>query len=292
MHSGGNHMIDLNQLEQLICIAENNTITEAATQLHISQSALSRSMQRLEKELNVELFQHSKNKIVINENGLLVVEHAKKIIKNIDKMIHEVQQQDRVLSTINIASGTPAPLWDIEPIITSLYPYITIHTQLIEDHLLLNELLHHKFQFIITPFEIKHKDILCVPYLEEDLYLSIPPTHPLHDKKEVSFQDLDGETMLIYSQIGFWYDLHLKTMPNTQFILQDERHAFLKLVTSSTLPSFTTNLSIKREGKPEDRIIIPFTDDLAHVTFYFSILNKNKQKYIELIHKIENYYDY
>lgn len=292
MHSGGNHMIDLNQLEQLICIAENNTITEAATQLHISQSALSRSMQRLEKELNVELFQHSKNKIVINENGLLVVEHAKKIIKNIDKMIHEVQQQDRVLSTINIASGTPAPLWDIEPIITSLYPYITIHTQLIEDHLLLNELLHHKFQFIITPFEIKHKDILCVPYLEEDLYLSIPPTHPLHDKKEVSFQDLDGETMLIYSQIGFWYDLHLKTMPNTQFILQDERHAFLKLVTSSTLPSFTTNLSIKREGKPEDRVIIPFTDDLAHVIFYFSTLNKNKQKYIELIHKIENYYDY
>lgn len=292
MHSGGNHMIDLNQLEQLICIAENNTITEAATQLHISQSALSRSMQRLEKELNVELFQHNKNKIVINENGMLVVEHAKKIIKNIDKMIYEVQQQDRVLSTINIASGTPAPLWDIEPIITSLYPYITIHTQLIEDHLLLNELLHHKFQFIITPFEIKHKDILCVPYLEEDLYLSIPPTHPLHDKKEVSFQDLDGETMLIYSQIGFWYDLHLKTMPNTQFILQDERHAFLKLVNSSTLPSFTTNLSIKREGKPEDRVIIPFTDDLAHVTFYFSILNKNKQKYIELIHKIENYYDY
>lgn len=292
MHSGGNHMIDLNQLEQLICIAENNTITEAANQLHISQSALSRSMQRLENELNVELFQHSKNKVTMNENGLLVVEHAKKIIKNIDKMIYEVQQQDRVLSTLNIASGTPAPLWDIEPIITSLYPHMTIHTQLIEDHLLLNELLHHKYQFIITPFEIKHKDILCLPYLEEDLYLSIPPTHLLHDRKEVSFQDLDGETMLIYSQIGFWYDLHLKTMPNTQFILQDERHAFLKLVNSSTLPSFTTNLSIKREGKPKNRVIIPFTDDLAHVTFYFSILNKNKQKYIELIHKIENYYDY
>lgn len=285
-------MIDLNQLEQLICIAENNTITEAANQLHISQSALSRSMQRLENELNVELFQHSKNKVTMNENGLLVVEHAKKIIKNIDKMIYEVQQQDRVLSTLNIASGTPAPLWDIEPIITSLYPHMTIRTQLIEDHLLLNELLHHKYQFIITPFEIKHKDILCLPYLEEDLYLSIPPTHLLHDRKEVSFQDLDGETMLIYSQIGFWYDLHLKTMPNTQFILQDERHAFLKLVNSSTLPSFTTNLSIKREGKPKDRVIISFTDDLAHVTFYFSILNKNKQKYIELIHKIENYYDY
>lgn len=292
MHSGGNHMIDLNQLEQLICIAENKTITEAANQLHISQSALSRSMQRLENELNVELFQHSKNKVTMNENGLLVVEHAKKIIKNIDTMVVAVQQQDRLLSTLNIASGTPAPLWDIEPIMTSLYPHTTIHTQMIDDDLLLNELLQHKYQFIITPFEIKHKDVLCLPYLEEDLYLSVPPTHHLHDKKEVTFQDLDGETMLIYSHIGFWYDLHLKTMPNTQFILQDERDAFLKLIDSSTLPSFITNLSIKREGKPKDRIIIPFTDQLAHVTFYLSLLDKNKHKYIDFIHHIENYYDF
>ena len=41
-------MIELNQLEQLIYIAENKTISKAAKELLISQPALSRSMQKLE----------------------------------------------------------------------------------------------------------------------------------------------------------------------------------------------------------------------------------------------------
>ena len=59
-------MIELNQLEQLIYIAENKTISKAAKELLISQPALSRSMQRLESDLGVELFDHYKNKIVLN----------------------------------------------------------------------------------------------------------------------------------------------------------------------------------------------------------------------------------
>ncbi len=47
-------MIELNQLEQLIYIAENKTISKAAKELLISQPALSRSMQRLESDLGVD----------------------------------------------------------------------------------------------------------------------------------------------------------------------------------------------------------------------------------------------
>ena len=57
-------------------IAENKTISKAAKELLISQPALSRSMQRLESDLGVELFDHYKNKIVLNKNGELAVKHA------------------------------------------------------------------------------------------------------------------------------------------------------------------------------------------------------------------------
>ena len=85
-------MIELNQLEQLICIAKNKTISKAAKELLISQPALSRSMQRLESDLGVELFDHYKNKIELNKNGELAVKHAQKIIKNIqtyDKAVRD-----------------------------------------------------------------------------------------------------------------------------------------------------------------------------------------------------------
>ena len=54
-------MIELSQLKQLLKIAESKTLSAAAEKLYISQPALSRSMQRLEHDLRVELFHHGKN---------------------------------------------------------------------------------------------------------------------------------------------------------------------------------------------------------------------------------------
>lgn len=53
-------MFELNQLEQLIAIAECQTISAAAERLHLSQPALSRSIQKLEAALQVTLFDREK----------------------------------------------------------------------------------------------------------------------------------------------------------------------------------------------------------------------------------------
>lgn len=55
-------MVELSQLEQLLLLAECGTLSRAAEQLHLSQPALSRSMQRLETELQVTLFDRQKTK--------------------------------------------------------------------------------------------------------------------------------------------------------------------------------------------------------------------------------------
>ena len=62
-------MFELYQLEQLLAVSECGTLSQAAEQLHLSQSALSRSMQRLEAELQVTLFTRQKNWIELNECG-------------------------------------------------------------------------------------------------------------------------------------------------------------------------------------------------------------------------------
>lgn len=285
-------MIEINQLEQLVCIAKNGTISKASEELLISQPALSRSMQRLEADFDVQLFDHYKNKVILNKNGELAVEQAKKILKNVNKMVQTVQEFNKSLQSISIASCTPAPVWDIEPLMKDIYPGINIDYQVLNQNELIKVLKNKEYQMIITPFEVTDKDVLCIPYLEEDLFLSLPLNHHLKDKKEVSFKDLDGETMLLYSNIGFWYDMHIKTMPHTKFLIQNERLTFNEIVKASTLPSFTSNLSMKREGKMSNRVIIPFTDEEAHVTFYLVILKKDKNKYLDLINRIENYYDY
>ena len=285
-------MIELNQLEQLICIAENKTISKAAKELLISQPALSRSMQRLESDLGVEIFDHYKNKIELNKNGELVVKHAQKIIKSIQTMVDDVQEYDRSFHTISIATCSPAPMWDIEPLIQEIYPQMNIQTKVLEQKELLTKLKEKEYQLVITPEYIDDSQCFCIPYVEEDLLLSLPLNHPLASKKEIKFHDLDGQTMLLYSNIGFWHDLHMQKTPKTKYLLQEERLTFNEIVKASTLPSYTSNLSIKREGKMADRVILPINEEEAHVTYYVVMLKENKKKYKELIDKIDHYYDY
>lgn len=285
-------MIELNQLIQLIAIAENKTVSKAAQHLHISQPALSRSLQKLENELHVPLFDHYKNRIVLNKNGELAVEYAKKIVADTQRMIAKVQEFSLSFQSMRIASCTPAPLWDIQPLINEIYDNIQVQSEILSQDVLMKALKNREVDIIITPFEPTAQELYVIPYLEEDLFLSLPENHRFSQRKEITFQEIDGETMLLYSHIGFWHDIHKKEMPHTRFLYQDERSTFNEIVKSSLLPSFTSNLSIKREGKTKNRILIPITDQSAHVTFYVVILKEHRNKYEKLLKKIENYYDF
>lgn len=63
MINRGNCMIDLILLKQFIYIEKYGTISEATKHLHLSQSTLSRSMQKLESNLQVTLLQDRKIKL-------------------------------------------------------------------------------------------------------------------------------------------------------------------------------------------------------------------------------------
>ena len=73
-------MIEIYMLVQLVAIADCGTMSKAAEHLHLSQPALSRTVNKLEDMIGVKLFDRGKNKVELNENGRLAVELARKII--------------------------------------------------------------------------------------------------------------------------------------------------------------------------------------------------------------------
>ncbi len=196
-------MFELYQLAQLIAFAECGTLAGAAEQLHLSQPALSRSMQRLEAEMEVSLFKRQKNKIKLNDNGKLAVECAQKIVWQAQEMIRSVQDFDRKQRTILVGSCAPAPLWDILPALYNLYPDLTVSSELRENELLIKGLKDGTYQMIILPFEVNEEGTVCRKFGEEHLFFSHPPAHPLSGSSSLCLQDLNGETMLLRSNIGF-----------------------------------------------------------------------------------------
>ena len=260
-------VFEIYQLEQLLAFAECGTLSGAAERLHLSQPALSRSMQRLEAELQVPLFHRQKNKIEFNENGRMAADCARQVLDKCQDMISRVQAFDRSQRTILVGSCAPMPLWEIPPTLSDLYPDRTISWEMRENDVLLQGLRDDVYQLIILPYPVEEPGISCVKYGEEHLYFSLPPAHPLSGSKGLYMRDLNGETMLLRNRLGFWRELTLRKMPDTRFLEQEDM-AFDELVRSSALPIFTTDVALAREGTPLNRVNIPILDEEANVTYY------------------------
>ena len=85
-------MFELSQLQQLIAVAEEGTLSAAAEKLHISQPALSRSMQKLEEHFDAPLFSRTKNRMTLNDTGICAVQGARRVVEaaqSFDDSVHE-----------------------------------------------------------------------------------------------------------------------------------------------------------------------------------------------------------
>lgn len=102
-------MFELNQLEHLLAISKYETLSKAAENLLLSQPALTRSMQKLGEDLCVQLVERTKNKLKLNDNGLLFVEGAEKILYDVKNMSGRIRAYDRSKHTIYIGSCAPVP---------------------------------------------------------------------------------------------------------------------------------------------------------------------------------------
>ncbi len=278
-------MFELNQLEHLLAFAEYETLSKAAEKLLLSQPALTRSMQKLEEALGVTLFERTKNKIKLNDNGLLAVECAEKILYDVQNMMERIRVYDRSKRTIYIGSCAPAPLWKLSPVLAGLYPEQTISSELKNAEQVYTGLKNGIYNLIIAAEPIKDDDVICREYCSEHLMLSLPPAHPLAMYKSVSFSDLAGETMLLYSEIGFWHDICKEKMPDTNFIVQHERSDFCTLVANTALPSFTSDMASDEDTGT--RVMIPISDKEANPTFFCAIAKKDKLKFQALLKQLE-----
>lgn len=95
----------LDALKYFLYIVEEKSISKAAKKAHISQSALSQMIHKLEEDLNQSLLVRSNRGVSLTSQGEIVLRYANHIIKNFDRMVSELEDYDSNDRKITI-SGT------------------------------------------------------------------------------------------------------------------------------------------------------------------------------------------
>lgn len=97
--------MNIEALKYYVSVVEEKSISKAADKLHLSQSALSQMIQKLEEDFGHELLTRSNRGVILTAAGEIVLKYAHNIIKNLDKMQEELKNFDANQNKINI-SGT------------------------------------------------------------------------------------------------------------------------------------------------------------------------------------------
>lgn len=276
------------QLEQLVEISKQKTISAAAESMHISQPALSRSMKKLEIDLQAELFERTKNSIQLNETGEIAVRHAENILNAVNTMRNSINEFEKKKRTISIGSCAPAPLWKLLPLLSGAYPEATISSEIKNTPHILNGLKELQYQIAILPNIVEDEDFLSFKFCREHLFFSVPPAHPLSTSPGLYLEDLNGETVLLMSNIGFWSELTYEKMPNSYFIVQEKAFDHKELVRLSALPSFVSDLAMDQENNISNRIQIPILNKEANPEFYCVIHRNQRKQFLTLLENLTN----
>lgn len=280
-------MIEIRLLEQLTAFAEHGTLSVAAEKIHASQPTLTRSMKQLEDQLGVTLFIRSKNHLYLNETGIKAAEYAKYVLEASRDFEAKVKAYDRSLHTISIGYCAPVPQMVLTPILNNLFRGMTVSSDMTEDSRFEEKLKQGIYQLAVLHYKPDDDAFHCTKCGSETLYLSLPSGNPLASYPKVRLKDIDGMSVLLLSQIGFWETVHRTKTPNTKYLLQVEESSFTELAENSEYPIFSSDYFIRRGETFPGRVNVALVDNECRVDYYLVCLNTEKKKYERLFQRVQ-----
>ena len=259
----------IEQLEQLVAIHTHGTVSAAADALFMSQPAVSRSMQALEAELGQPLFVRTRNRVRLNEAGLVALAHARRVLDDLRAMRDALSDHASRARTVRIGACAPAPIWELTRRIVTAFPGTILSTALSGEAELERALASGGVDLAVLRRRIAIPGVEVTPFLSESLFVLVPRAHGLAGRDSLTWADLDGEHFLIQAAIGFWAELVRSRMPDSEFVVQSDPNVFAQLVESSPLLSFSTDLTLPNPPMKSRRAVAVAESD-ASATYFLA----------------------
>mgnify|MGYP003135316781 CR=1 FL=1 len=190
--------MNFNQLKYFISIAETNSVTQSAEDLHLSQPALSRGIRQLEEELGVELFQRLPRAMRLTRYGESFLKHAQSVFVQLSDAQAELKHlSERIEDEIVIGAG---PSWiggclpDIVGQLSRSYPGVSVKVHSGYDQQLTLMLRQGALDFILTEIssDPDRNDLLQEPLIHCPYVVVSRSAHPLAQETNIPLERLLG----------------------------------------------------------------------------------------------------
>lgn len=194
----------LTQLEYLIAIERFGNFSEAAKNCFVTQPTLSMQVQKLEDELGVKIFRRDKQPIAPTDIGRKILEQAKLILKEKEKL-HIILQMERgeFVGSLRVAIIPTISSYLLPMFLgnfTKKYPEVELIIDEVTTDEVIAGLTKNHFDVGIIALRSNNENLLTETLYYEPFVAFLPPHHKLMKKKKLSQDDLNVNDFLLLKE--------------------------------------------------------------------------------------------
>jgi len=182
------------RLKVFYTVAQRLSFTKAATELYITQPAVTRHIKELEQQLNAQLFVRNGNSIALTTAGKILVQYAEKIFQTYTDLETELAQLNNLESgTLHIGASTTVAQ-TILPRILALFKktYPAVNFTFIQGNtdMITQMVLAEKVDIAIVEGAAHYPQIAYAPFAKDEIVLVTRANNQLSKKAEVTPKQL------------------------------------------------------------------------------------------------------
>lgn len=193
--------MNIRDLEYLVALSEHRHFRRAADSCHVSQPTLSGQIRKLEDELGVMLLERTSRKVLFTQAGLLLVDQARTVLREVKVLKEMASQQGEAMSgPLHIGlipTVAPYLLPQIIPTLHQTFPKLEMYLHEAQTQQLLAQLDSGKLDCAILALVKETEAFIEVPLFDEPMKLAVYNGHPLASKDKIAMSELSGEHLLM-----------------------------------------------------------------------------------------------
>ena len=214
-------MLNLDRLRALHAVSAHGSIIAAAETLHVTTSAVSQQLAKLEQETGQQLLERHGRGVRLTDAAAALVTRTHRVLSLLEEAEAELEGADSaVAGQITIAAFATAARGLAPQAIRGLikkYPQlaITFHEQ--EPHHSIPNLVRRDVDLIIindwenAPIALP-EGVTKAPLFDDVADIALPPGHRLAKAKTIKLNDLGGEEWIVWPSGSICHDFLLHTL--------------------------------------------------------------------------------
>jgi LysR family hydrogen peroxide-inducible transcriptional activator len=191
----------ITQLQYVLAVAEHKNFTLAADKCFVTQPTLSMQIQKVEEELNIQIFDRTKKPIQLTEIGQKIVNQAKNIVNEADRMKDIVEQQKGFIGGEFKLGIIPTVMPTLLPMFLNTfvkkYPKVKLIIEELNTDDIILRLKNGNLDAAIAATPLNEEKLKEIVIYYEPFVAYIPEKHRIADKKEIEVSDLNLDEILL-----------------------------------------------------------------------------------------------